>query len=229
MAVTEELTAAGRRLTGFERQRLRDAVWLLARAGRLERRDRRRLLRHIPRSTTKRFAFERDLDRSDLLNRDVATGIFEASSDYERELVTELTDVLRAPILVEERSVAAAREPRSRRSRATQRARSPGSDDDPEPPRVTDRPSARPCEVCGEDFTPRRRSNARICSNRCRQMAHRRRSRQRLSVTPERPRLTFDERRILGEIVRKRKLAKLEAEDRHLNARIRAEFERDAA
>jgi hypothetical protein len=124
------------------------------------------------------------------------------------------------------------RAPRSRRSRATARARSPGSDDDDseEPdlaPNVTDSPAARPCEICGRDFTPRRRSNARLCSSACKQRAYRRR--RKLSVTRERPRLTFEERRILGELVRQRKLAKLAADDRRLNARIRAQFGREAA
>jgi hypothetical protein len=72
--------------------------------------------------------------------------------------------------------------PRARRPRRTSRARSPGSRDDPDEPDpplgglVTDRGlAARPCEECGRDFAPRRRSNARLCGAACKQKAYRRR------------------------------------------------------
>jgi hypothetical protein len=29
------------------------------------------------------------------------------------------------------------------------------------------RPEPRPCKVCGVEFRPKRRGNARVCSNRC--------------------------------------------------------------
>jgi hypothetical protein len=43
------------------------------------------------------------------------------------------------------------------------------------PPRVAERP----CEVCGRMFSPRRRSNARLCSSKCKQRAYRLRQRDR--------------------------------------------------
>lgn len=40
-------------------------------------------------------------------------------------------------------------------------------------PRVTATPPPRPCEHCGESFTPKRRSDARLCSSACKSKHHR--------------------------------------------------------
>lgn len=83
------------------------------------------------------------------------------------------------------------REPRAappvRRQRTTSATRR-GPPDDPssgsggdEPPLdgVTDSGlTSRPCEVCGERFTPQRRSDARLCGSACKQKAYRLRRKQ---------------------------------------------------
>jgi hypothetical protein len=46
-------------------------------------------------------------------------------------------------------------------------------------PETRRRVEPRPCEVCDQDFMPLRRSNATICSNKCRQAKHRQRQRAR--------------------------------------------------
>jgi hypothetical protein len=67
----------------------------------------------------------------------------------------------------------------ARRSTSTASSRDdpPGEPDPPlgRDPVTDSRPAPRACEVCGETFRPRRRSNARICKNACKQAAYRRR------------------------------------------------------
>jgi hypothetical protein len=74
------------------------------------------------------------------------------------------------------RPMRTARPRESRRDRRP-RARSPGSkrNDPPEsePPLGGSHLAPRPCEVCGRDFTPQRRSNARLCGATCKQKAYR--------------------------------------------------------
>jgi hypothetical protein len=76
-----------------------------------------------------------------------------------------------------------------RRTRSTSRdgPSSSSSDDEPPPARVTDSGlTERACEVCGEQFTPRRRSDARLCGPACKQRAYRlrRTAEKPQSVTP---------------------------------------------
>jgi len=71
--------------------------------------------------------------------------------------------------------------PRERRARRSSSGSRGDPDPESEPPLggVTDsRPSPRTCEVCGEPFTPRRRSNATLCGSACKQKAYRRRQAQ---------------------------------------------------
>jgi hypothetical protein len=127
---------------------------------------------------------------------------------------TERARYLRGPS-VRKRGSARASRRRGVRT-AGSRARAPGpkaSDDDP--PSVTDSPAPRPCEVCGEDFTPKRRSNARVCSNRCRQAGFRKRRRVAAAAarTTAPRRLSFDERQALrAEIDRRRRALRAEAD-----------------
>jgi hypothetical protein len=65
----------------------------------------------------------------------------------------------------------------ARRSTSTASSRDdpPGEPDPPlgRDPVTDSRPAPRACEFCGETFRPRRRSNARICKNACKQAAYR--------------------------------------------------------
>jgi hypothetical protein len=93
---------------------------------------------------------------------------------------------------------------------------------------VTDSPPApRACEECEREFTPRRRSNARLCGAACKQKAYRRR--KSLSVTREHPvRLTFELRDWLHKEVSRRTHERIKAEDarqRAEDARLAAEWE----
>jgi hypothetical protein len=121
-------------LTALERYGLRLEVLHYARAGRLDRDDRRRLLAAIPRYRSCVEAFRRDLERSDLMVRDLASGIGEPGDTYTHDLVRELVSALR-PVALPTGQRTSARAPRARRARTTRTTRAgPLSGDDPPEP-----------------------------------------------------------------------------------------------
>jgi hypothetical protein len=85
--------------------------------------------------------------------------------------------------------------------------------------------ATRPCSVCGADFVPRRRSNARLCSTACKQAAYRERLRvARVTDRATSRRLSFEERQALrAEIDRRRRALRAEA-DRQEAKRLVAMF-----
>jgi predicted RNA-binding Zn-ribbon protein involved in translation (DUF1610 family) len=72
--------------------------------------------------------------------------------------------------------------------------------------------AARACSVCGDDFVPRHRSTAFLCSPACKQAAYRKRLRRARVTDSPPPKLTFELRRALrAEVDRLNRAALAEA------------------
>lgn len=157
------------------------------------------------------------------------SGSFTASKE---ELVAALGYTLKEPKAAPSnepptarRGTSRAAKPRiSRRGRvARNQARGdpsePSGGDEPPLDGVTDSSvSPRACEVCGGTFTPRRRSNARLCGPACKQKAYRRR---RADLKPLSVTLTPTVRVWLRAEIDRRTRERLKQEE----ARLRAEWE----
>jgi hypothetical protein len=175
MAAQDELTA-GERRSRFEAE-LRAALaargeqpaeWLITeiRSGVWERRQRRNM-RNLLLNRAKLAQWKRDGYSFDEKHRLVAPHVSDVKKRRER--------------------------PRESRPRPSRRSRSSGSSGadppEPEPPLAggDTRPAPRRCEVCGEEFTPRRKSTARLCGSGCKQKLYRGRQAQaRLDALEER-------------------------------------------